>query len=64
VGEREGKGGSIGFSSLMKFKKKGGNYAVFYFTGERFFFNEVFVKQKIKNALLITTAGGPISQKT
>ena len=27
--------GGCGFSSLMKLKKKGKNYAVFYFTGRR-----------------------------
>jgi hypothetical protein len=27
--------GGCGFSSLMKGKKKGKNYAVFYFTGKR-----------------------------
>jgi len=33
----------------MKPKKKGKNYAVFYFTGKDFFFiYEVIVKQKIK----------------
>jgi hypothetical protein len=32
----------------MKPKKKGKNYAVFYFTGKEFFFYEVIVKQKIK----------------
>jgi hypothetical protein len=35
--EGEGKGGVQG-PLLMKQNKKGKNYAVFYFTGERFFF--------------------------
>jgi hypothetical protein len=35
--EGEGKGGVKG-PLLMKKKKGGGNYAVFYFTGERIFF--------------------------
>jgi hypothetical protein len=30
--------GGCGFSSLMKQKKKEKNYAVFYFTGDRFVF--------------------------
>jgi hypothetical protein len=41
---------------LTKLKKKGKNYAVFYFTGKRFFFNiyDVIVKQKIKKTLCIS----------
>jgi len=34
----EGQGGGIGLALLWS-KKKGGNYALFYFTGKRFFFN-------------------------
>jgi hypothetical protein len=36
--QRERARGGCGFSSLMKLKRKGKNYAVFYFTGKRFFF--------------------------
>jgi len=40
------------FSSLMKQKKRGGNYAVFCFAGKRFFF---ILHEKSKKALNTTT---------
>jgi hypothetical protein len=47
MGGGMGGGRGRGFSSLMKQNKKGRNYAVFYFTGKRFFFYiyAVIVKQ-------------------
>jgi len=57
MGGGMGGGRGRGFSSLMKQNKKGRNYAVFYFTGKRFFFYiyAVIVKQFFFNAPLITT---------
>jgi hypothetical protein len=41
VGEREGKGGAYGYEAC-EVKKKGKNYAVFYFAGKIFFFFNIY----------------------
>jgi hypothetical protein len=64
-GRRERARGEYRFMKLMKYKKKGENYALFYFAGKCFIFMKSLLHRKKINAPLFTTCvwGGGVGRE-